>query len=93
MEGELIPTELVKQIFATHFKSFTQAFHNGAEQVAVDMVKRLNGGREDVSWAKGILVEIVNEAANKGRAMSQQEIKAIVDEYSETKGRGGGLFR
>lgn len=92
LEGELIPTDLVKNIFSTHFRTYTQSFHNAAEQIAVDLVKKLGGSREDTAWAKGQLVITINNAVKKGRDLSKQEVDVVVKEYSQTKGRGNGIY-
>lgn len=88
LEGEVIPHELVTQVFKSHFKSITQSFHNASEQMAIDVVKRLNGKRSDISWAKGVMVSSVNDAVRKSKAMSAKEISNIVEEYSNSKTRG-----
>ncbi len=83
LEGELIPTLLVSGIFATHFKSITKGFHDAANQIATDAVKRLKGNEKDLAWIKGYLIPVINDAVTKARKVSEIEIKNIVKEYSK----------
>jgi len=82
--GLVIPTELVFGVFARHFKSVTDAFYQAADNILVELIP----DRSDLSTARSRLVDIVNDAVEKSKEVSKKEIQALVDEYSESKGRG-----
>lgn len=87
MEGELIPTSLVKNMFQTHFKNFKRTFTAASEQISTDLVKKLGGDINDQAKAKEMLVLTVNSAADQGLEMSKADIRMLVEEYSEN-GKG-----
>lgn len=85
LQGELVPTDLMKTMFSTHFKSMTQAFQNAAEQMVTDLVKKLGGNAKDVADAKGKLVTSINAATKKGMDQTKVEIEKVVEEFSSVR--------
>ena len=88
LNGEVIPTELVKMIFAQHFKSVTTAFHQGADNFITEITKRLDLKREEMVKLRKELVEIINQAVNDSIEDSKGSIDNIQEEYSEKRGIG-----
>lgn len=88
LNGDVIPTELVKMIFAQHFKSVTTAFHQGADNFITEITKRLDLNREEMVKLRKELVEIINQAVNDSIEESKESIDNIQDEYSMTRGVG-----
>lgn len=85
LEGELIPTELVKIVFKTHLKEVYQQFHNAAGQIAMDTIRKFGGSKADIAEMKGELVESLNVAIEKAQRSSQQQVKQIKAEYLDAK--------
>ncbi len=85
LQGELIPTDVMKIMFSTHFKSMTQAFQNASEQMVTDLVKRLGGNAVDVADAKGRLLKSINAATKKGMDQTGVEMEKVVEEFSSLK--------
>ena len=86
--GEVIPTEVVRMVFAQHFKSLTAAFQNAADNLLMDIQKMKNLSREEVAHLRGQLVIVVNGAIDEGVKESKKSISNIVQEYSDKKGVG-----
>lgn len=82
--GMVIPTDLVFGVFARHFKSVTDSFYQASDNMLIELIP----DRKDLSSARAKLVEIVNGAVDDARKNSKKEINALLDEYSESKGRG-----
>ena len=88
MSGELIPTDLVKVLFASHFKSVTTTFHQAIENLISTISKRNNLDREQVAKIRGELTKIINDAIESSLSLSGKELGNIVDEYSHKRGKG-----
>ena len=82
MAGEVIPTELVLLIFASHFKSVTTSFHQAAEVLITTIAKQNNLDRKQIARIRGELIEVVNGAVSEGLKSSKKEMKHLVNEYS-----------
>lgn len=88
LRGIVIPTDIVKVIFAQHFKSVTSSFHQAADNLIVNISKKKELNREEVAQIRGELIEIINIAVNNSVDESKKSIVNIVAEYSERKGVG-----
>lgn len=88
LSGEVVPTELVKVIFAQHFKSVTTAFHQGCDNFIMTIAKVTGMKRAEMSAMRGELIEIVNMAVGDGIEESKNSLKHIVGEYKEKRGVG-----
>ena len=88
MAGVLIPTDLVMTIFASHFKSVTISFHQAADNFLSNIAKQNDLDREQVAKIRGELSEVINDAVKDAISASKKDIKKIVAEYSQSKGKG-----
>ena len=88
MSGDLIPTDLVKVLFASHFKSVTTSFHQAIENLISTIAKRNSLDRGQVAKIRGELTKVINDAVSNSIEISKKELKNIVDEYSQKRGRG-----
>lgn len=86
--GEAIPTDLAKVVIISHFKQMTVAFHQAADNLAVEFVSILGGGRKEQAQIRDRLIVIINKSLEDGRASSALEIDNIVKEYQEIRERG-----
>lgn len=86
--GKVIPTDLVKSIFAQHFKSVTTAFHQQAENLLDTVSKQTGMKREQLTTMRGELISIVNKAIEDAATESKDSVKNLVNEYSEKRGVG-----
>ena len=88
LSGEVIPTDLVRVVFAQHFKSVTTAFHQGCDNFIMTIAKVTGMEKKDMARMRGELIEIVNEAVRDGVAESKESVRNIVGEYREKRGVG-----
>lgn len=87
-QGEVIPTDLVKVVFAQHSKSITVSFHQGADNFISQIAKRTGMKREEMASLRGELIKVVNQSVKDSIKESKVAIKNIVSEYSEKRGVG-----
>ena len=88
MAGELIPTDLVLLLFASHFKNVTTSFHQATEILITTIGKQNNLDRKQIAKIRGELIDIINSAINDGMDSSKKELKNLVIEYSAKRERG-----
>lgn len=88
LQGDVIPTELVKVVFSQHFKSVTNAFHQGADNFITEITKMLSLDREQMVKLRAELVEIINTAVTDSIEESKESLRNIQDEYSQRRGVG-----
>jgi hypothetical protein len=88
MSGEVIPTQLVIDVFAQHFKGITVSMHQGCDNFLMTIAKVSGMKKADLARMRGELIEIVNEAVRDGVQDSKDSVKNIVGEYSNRRGVG-----
>lgn len=88
LNGELIPTEMVRIVFQQHTRSIATAFKNGAENFLAEISKRKALTPTEEADIRKRLLEILNQATDDSLRESLKQVKNIVLEYSETRGRG-----
>ena len=88
LSGDVIPTQLVLDVFAQHFKSITISMHQGCDNFLMVIAKMTSMKKADVAKIRGELIDIVNESVRDGVQDSKDSIKNIVGEYSDKRGVG-----
>jgi hypothetical protein len=88
LSGDLIPTELVRVVFAQHFKNVSTSFHQAADGFISNIVKITGMDRQQMAGLRSELIRIVNESINEGVDESKKNVDQIVGEYSQTRGQG-----
>ena len=88
LSGDLIPTDLVRIVFATHSKSITINFHQAVENILSQIAKQAGLDRDQIAKIRGSLIEIINKGVKNALAASKKDLKNIVAEYSQKRGRG-----
>lgn len=85
MHGQLMPTDLVKVLFAQHFREVSTSFKQGIDGILSEIGKkaRLNGNQ--VAEIRATMVKIINECVNKSVENSKKSIQQVVSEYQTTK--------
>lgn len=91
MAGEVIPVELVNNVFTVYSKSTMTAWYNATDNFLMDMQKRYGMSSADMSTQRTELIEIVNNAIEDAFKESVDSLKNIVEEYSDTRGQGDRL--
>jgi hypothetical protein len=82
IDGESIPTEIVKSIFSYYGKNITTSFHNTAENwlTKIAKIKGLSNG--ELAEMRGELAKGINEGVLKAQVESKRAIGNIIKEYS-----------
>lgn len=88
MDGESIPTEIVKALFSTYSKQITVQFYNSAEIFLnqISAFKKLSSAES--SEMRGKLILNINEAVTNASKESKTSLSNIIKEYSNSKGIG-----
>lgn len=86
--GELVPTDVVKMLFAQHFKSVYAAFEDETNKLLSDIAKKAGLSNNDMAFFRGKIIASVNRAVAEGIEKSKKDLAAVVAEYSETRGKG-----
>lgn len=88
MQGEVIPTDLVKTVIVQHSKSIVSEFYNAADSLLMKISKLKGLDRNEMAELRGELVGVINQAVNDSVVSSKKMIKNIVNEYATKRGRG-----
>src|SRR5688572_20020918 len=88
MHGQLMPTDLVKVLFAQHFREVSTSFKQGIDGILSEIGKkaRLNGNQ--MAEIRGTMVKIINESVNKAVESSKKNVEKVVIEYQNIKNPG-----
>lgn len=86
--GQVIPTDLIKNLLAVHSKSITVAFKNACESIIIEFSKKKELDRNEVAEIRKELITVLNQAVTDSIAISKKDLKNIVQEYSIKKGVG-----
>lgn len=85
LAGKLIPTDIVKGLFAQHFKSVIMSFNQGIEQILVEFSTKYRLNRNEKAELKGQMIRIINKSVDEAIQLSKKEIQNVVLEYSQVK--------
>lgn len=85
IEGESIPTTLVKAIISQLGRSFPTEYKNLYEQSLVEISKKYNISLEDQAKYKGSAIENINKATGRAISQSRRELNNVIKLFSEKK--------
>lgn len=88
MEGRLIPADLVKDVFRRNGKAITTAFSQALENYLTILSAETKMSSRQVAKMRKQIITTTNEAITEGVKLSLTEIKELVDEFSEKRGKG-----
>lgn len=88
LEGALIPTELVKSVIIELSEAMKIAYGESLETYTVVVGAQVKLNNEQISNIKKHFSGLINDTLKKQIEIAKKMISNIVDEYSETKGRG-----
>jgi hypothetical protein len=86
--GKLIPTELVKMVFAQHSQSLVTSFKNGADVLLMDISKRKELTRKENAELNGRLIQIINKCIDDAIKGSTKMLNSIISEHTEKREKG-----
>lgn len=85
LAGKLIPTDMVKGLFAQHFKSVVMTFKQGIDQIVTEFSKKSKLNRNETAELKGQMIRIINKSVEEAIHVSKKDLSNIVSEYSQIK--------
>lgn len=89
MMGQLMPTELVEQIFRINLQSIFKEFEAGCLNVASTYCDTMAGGdRTLLGEVTDRLREILEDVIKRSKEVAEIEIENAINEYGETRSRG-----
>lgn len=88
MEGQLIPTDLMKTVMPMMAKAIMVATENELETFITDMAKKYNMSSADIAHYRSKIPDTLNRISNESVNSALKDIHNIVADYSETRGRG-----
>lgn len=80
MRGELIPVDLVKNLFRTHTQSIVTSMKDGIDELLINfsVEARLRG--DQVAGLRGKIVGILNNGVDKSVVITQKNMRSIVNQ-------------
>lgn len=82
MDGESIPTEIAKSIFAFYGKSITTAFHDASDNWLINISKLKGLSSSEYAEMRIVLITAINEGVMKAQQESKRAINNIIKQYS-----------
>lgn len=88
MRGELIPVDLVRNLFRAHTQSIVTSMKDGIEELLINfsVEARLKG--DQLATLRGKMVGILNNGVDKSVIISQRNMRSIVDQVKVKKDVG-----
>ncbi len=83
LKGQMIPTDMVRQLFQRHFKSVTNSFKNGVDKLIVEFSKRSKMSLNDIAELRASMIQVINESVNEGIAESKADVRNLAAEHSQ----------
>jgi len=84
LEGKVIPTDMVREIFTQHFKNVTDEFYQSADNLVTMIAETIGASRDEMVKLRSQLKKEINQAVKIAKDQSEKDIIAIVDKYSES---------
>ena len=85
LNAVVIPTDLVKIIFAQHSRSIATEFKNSVDTILTLISKKADLRIEQTAELRGSLLQQINEAMERSVTESKKNINNIVKEFIEKK--------
>lgn len=88
LQGEVIPTDLVKNVLKQHTKSISSSFRQAADNFLTRIASEKGISRTEMASYRGDMVAMINTAIEDSIKISMNGITQIIQEFSEKKGVG-----
>lgn len=82
MKGEVIPVELIKNLFQAHTQSIVSAQKDGIEDLLIQISAESRMKGDQLARLRGKMVAILNTGVEKSVNATKRNLKAIVSAYS-----------
>lgn len=88
IKGEIVPIDLIKNVFSMHTQSIVTAQKDGIEELLINLSVEVRLSGEQLARLRGKMVEILNNAVDKAIIITQRNMRVVVSEFAITKGVG-----
>lgn len=80
MRGELIPIDIVENLFAQFSQSIATEFKNGLDSYLTILAKKTGMKNKEVAESRADLIHVINDSVNKAVDNSQKSIQSVIDD-------------
>lgn len=88
IHGVVIPTELVKNLFAQHNKSVLVEFSNSVDIIVTKFSKKMKLTNEQQTDIRRDLIYEINLASNKAIDQTKKDLKTVIKQSTEARAKG-----
>lgn len=88
MDGDLLPTDMVKSLIVIHFSSASNAFHASIDKILTEWVAKKGFTRTEVAEIRGAMRKHLNKAIDDSVKESKLKVQQLVEETAVKKGVG-----
>lgn len=88
LQGQLIPTELVKSLIREFSEAMKISYLDAVESYTTIVAKQKKLTREEESKIKYHFTALINDTLKKQGVNAKKQLKNIVEDYQEVRGKG-----
>jgi hypothetical protein len=85
IRGEVVPIDLIKNVFTAHSQSIITANKDGIEELIINFSKEVSLTGVQIARLRGKMIDILNNASDKAVEASKKNLKNLVEEFSIKK--------
>jgi hypothetical protein len=85
IRGQVIPIDVIKNLFRAHTQSIVTAQKDGIEDLLINISSEARISGEQLARLRGKMVEILNTAVDKAILSTKKNLSSIVNEFTEKK--------
>lgn len=85
IRGEVVPVDIITNVFRAHTQSIVTAQKDGIEELLINLSVEARLKGEQLARLRGKMVDILNKAVDKAAYTSQKNLKTILEQLSVKK--------
>jgi hypothetical protein len=82
IKGEIVPVDLMKNLFSMHTQSIVTAQKDGIEELLISLSVEARLSGEQLARLRRKMVDILNNSVDKAIIITQKNMQAVVGEFS-----------
>jgi hypothetical protein len=82
LKGEVVPIDLIRQLFTTHAQSVITSQKDGLEELLINITQEYRLSSEQLARLRGKMTQILNNAVDKAGAATKRTMKTLVDDFA-----------
>jgi hypothetical protein len=88
IKGEIVPIDVIKNLFSMHTQSIITAQKDGIEELLINLSVEARLTGDQLARLRGKMVEILNNGVDKAIIITQRNMKVLVNEFAIKKDVG-----